>query len=73
MSSREGHPAVQRRGAALTAAARVDPHAIGRFLDDVPETDFFFGQKPGKPYSMGWVFLAIRYRDALILHWFPPN
>src|SRR5271157_4592068 len=67
MSSREGHPAVQRRCALLTAAAGLDAHGVCRFLDNVSKPDFFFDQKPGKPHSMRLAFRCVRCCRGLLL------
>jgi hypothetical protein len=68
---RKTHPAVQGRGAALTAMTGFDPHPICDSLDGIAQADFLFNEETRKPNPV----LIARFRLFVIVvivicfHW----
>src|SRR6516162_4715846 len=59
-SSREDHPAVDRRGAALAPTTRLDPHRITHALGNIAQTDRFIGDETRQSHP-------VRLRLRLVL------
>jgi hypothetical protein len=59
--SREMHPSVERRCPFFAASARLNPHGVSRFLDDVAQTYFLLDEETRKTHAMRLVlgFLSL--------------
>jgi hypothetical protein len=61
------HPPIERRGALLAPAARLDPHGVRQSLGNISQANFLFNEEPGETNAMR---LTLRFLPFIHIHSF---